>query len=603
MPSIPAPRTRSDIEAVATRLFSMASLASPVWIDGSRLAVLDDRSGVPQISELDLTSGTLTPRTAFPERVLSLLGKPGAEYLVFGMDVGGNERQQIWRLPSGGGDPVRMTTNDNAMHEPGVIATDGATLVYRSNERDPALFDIIGTSIAAYDPMIWMHADGMPFPIDASSERCQVLVGRLNTNLDASLLLLDPKAGTMVDLLPHEGEASIKEARFDKSGDFAWVVTNMDREFHRIVKVDLDTRETTEYFAADWDIELLAISPDEKYVAVSINEDGYSRVRVLDAASAATVVEFEIERGVADKLAWSPDSTRIAFGLSTPSRAGRILVAGLDGTIRTYDAEPGAEVPSLPEPEIIRYTTFDGRQVPAYWFRPEGDGPFPVVIDVHGGPESQRRLNFQPVVQLWLSLGVAVLATNVRGSTGYGKEYCHLDDVELRLDSVKDLAEAVSWLRAREDVDSDRIVVMGGSYGGFMTLAAVTFYPDLWRAAVDIVGIANFVSFLERTGPWRVKHRSYEYGNLEEHRDFLVQVSPLTHVDRIVTPLFVIHGRNDPRVPLYEAEQIVSALQSRKLPVELMVFDDEGHGLSKRKNRIEGYAAAAEFVLARLAEA
>jgi dipeptidyl aminopeptidase/acylaminoacyl peptidase len=192
---------------------------------------------------------------------------------------------------------------------------------------------------------------------------------------------------------------------------------------------------------------------------------------------------------------------------------------------------------------------------------------------------------------------VAVLATNVRGSTGYGKEFCHLDDVELRLDSVKDLAEAVTWLRDQPDVDGDRITVMGGSYGGFMILAAITFYPTLWRAAVDIVGICNFVSFLERTGPWRVKHRSYEYGNLEEHREFLESISPLTHVDNIVTPLFVIHGRNDPRVPLYEAEQIVAALRARQLPVELMVFDNEGHGLSKRQNRIAGYAGAAEFVL------
>jgi dipeptidyl aminopeptidase/acylaminoacyl peptidase len=596
------PETQAEIERHARELFSLASLAAPIWIDDSTLAVLDDRSGVPQVSVLDVTTGTLEQRTSFPERVLSLLGKPGAADLIFGMDVGGNERQQIWRLPTGGGEPVRLTSDDETMHEPGCVASDGATLVYRSNERNPALFDIYGSNIRAFDPMVWMDADGMPYPIDASSERKQVLVGRLNTNLDTSLLLLDPQAQTIVDLLPHEGEASIKAASFARGESIVWVVSNVDREFHRVLRIDLDTRERSEFYAEDWDIELLSLSPDESKIAIAVNEDGYSVVRILDATTAQLLSTLDLERGVADRLSWSPDSRSVALGLSTPTRPGRIVVATIDGAMRIFDAEPDRDIPTLPDPEIVRYRSFDSREVPAYWFTPAGKGPWPVIIDVHGGPESQRRLNFQPIVQLWLSLGVAVLATNVRGSTGYGKEYCHLDDVELRLDSVRDLAEAATWLRARSDVDGDRIAVMGQSYGGFMTLAAITFHPDLWRAAVNVVGIANFVSFLERTGPWRVKHRAYEYGNLEEHRDFLEQVSPLTHVDRIQTPLFVIHGRNDPRVPLYEAEQIVEAVGRRGLPVEIRVYDDEGHGLSKRTNRIDGYSAAAAFVLAEFAK-
>lgn len=597
MPPTIATRSREEIDLLAHRFFSMASIGSPVWIDESTLAVLDDRTGVPQISTLELSSGTLTARTTFRERILSLLGKPGADNLVFGMDIGGNERQQLWRLPARDGDPVRLTTDDSAMHEPGAIASDGNTIVYRSNERDVALFDIRASSISDFEPSIWMHADGMPYPIDASSELGLVLVGRLNTNLDASLLLLDPRTGDIVDLLPHEGEASLNGAKFDAEGSFVWVITNVDREFHRVIQIDLDTRERREYFSSEWDVEHLSVSPDREFVAISVNADGMSQVLLLEATTGAEVAAFDLEAGVVDRLAWSPDSARIAFGLSTPTRSGRMVIGELDGTVRTFDAQPTNDDAALPMPEVIRYPTFDGREVPAFWFKPEGDGPFPVVIEVHGGPESQRRANFMPQTQLWLSLGVAVLATNVRGSTGYGKEYCHLDDVELRLDSVRDLAESVTWLRARSDVDGDRITVMGGSYGGFMTLAAITFHPELWRAAVDIVGICNWVSFLERTGPWRVKHRAYEYGNLEHNRAFLESVSPLTHVDKIVTPLFVIHGRNDPRVPLFEAEQIVAALESRSLPVELMVFDDEGHGLSKRDNKIAGYAAAAEFVL------
>jgi dipeptidyl aminopeptidase/acylaminoacyl peptidase len=252
---------------------------------------------------------------------------------------------------------------------------------------------------------------------------------------------------------------------------------------------------------------------------------------------------------------------------------------------------------------VVEFPTFDGRSIPAFLFKPDGDGPFPVLVEIHGGPESQRRLQYSsavPTDQFIQSLGIAVLSLNVRGSTGYGKSYSHLDDKDKRLDSVLDAIAAVDWLTSRNDVIPDRIGVMGQSYGGFMTLASIAFHPGRWAAAVDVVGIANFVSFLERTGPWRRQHRSEEYGFLEHDRELLDTISPIHKVDQIDTPLFVIHGRNDPRVPLHEAEQIVAALDERGQEVRLMVFDNEGHGLSKRANRITGYAAAAEFLCTHL---
>jgi dipeptidyl aminopeptidase/acylaminoacyl peptidase len=425
----------------------------------------------------------------------------------------------------------------------------------------------------------------------------------LNTNIDASLLLVKPETGTVRDLIPHEGEAALKDAAFSDNGNAVWVISNVDSEFHRLLRIELETGTIDVRFETGWDVEAFALAPDEQSVAISINEDGLSKVGIFQVSGVAQPDWLETEPGVIDRLSWSPDGTRLAFGLSTPTRPGRILVAERNGSIATFDAEPGIETLDLPQPQIIRYQTFDGRHVPAFWYTPAGKGPWPVVVEVHGGPESQRRIGFAPPTSLWLSLGVAVLATNVRGSTGYGKEYCHLDDVDKRLDSVHDLAEAVTWLRQRDDVDPDRIAVMGGSYGGFMTLAALTFYPELWRAGVDLVGICNFVTFLERTGPWRRKHRAAEYGTLEHDRDLLTHISPLTHIDKLVAPLFVIHGRNDPRVPLFEAEQVVEAVKTKGQDVHLMVFDDEGHGLSKRPNRIAGYAAAAAFMLDQFAKA
>src|SRR5207237_7353070 len=223
-------------------------------------------------------------------------------------------------------------------------------------------------------------------------------------------------------------------------------------------------------------------------------------------------------------------------------------------------------------------------------------GGAPCVVIVNGGPEGQYRPTFQAVAQYLASAGFAVLAPNVRGSTGYGRAYLHLDDVRKRMDSVADLAHAAYWLRDSGRADPKRIAVYGGSYGGFMVLAALTTYPDLWAAGVDIVGIANFVTFLENTGPWRRKLREAEYGSLEQDREFLAQISPIHRVDRITSPLFVVHGANDPRVPVGEAEQIVAALRSRNVPVEYMRFEDEGHGLIKRANRLVAYPAIARFL-------
>jgi dipeptidyl aminopeptidase/acylaminoacyl peptidase len=230
---------------------------------------------------------------------------------------------------------------------------------------------------------------------------------------------------------------------------------------------------------------------------------------------------------------------------------------------------------------------------------PETEPPesgYPVVVDIHGGPESQRRPSFASVTQYLLNNGYAVFEPNVRGSSGYGKAYSGLDDVENRMDSVKDIREGVGWLHDHPEVDPDRVVAMGGSYGGFMVLASVTEYPDLWAAGVDIVGIANFVTFLENTGDWRRSLREAEYGSLDDDREFLESVSPINNIDRIEAPLFVLHGENDPRVPVGEAEQIVEEAREQGVPVRKLIFEDEGHGFAKLDNRIEAYREIVDFL-------
>ena len=300
-------------------------------------------------------------------------------------------------------------------------------------------------------------------------------------------------------------------------------------------------------------------------------------------------------------MSFDPGAERFALSASSREVNTNVYVTDFEtGDCERWTRASTAGVPesSFRAPELVHYETFDDREIPAYVTLPDEvpEGGAPVIVDIHGGPESQRRPSFSGLTQYLLSRGYAVFEPNVRGSSGYGKAYTHLDDVRKRMDSVKDVRAAVDWLAGREDVDSERLVAYGGSYGGFMVLAALTEYPDLWAAGVDVVGIANFVTFLENTGSWRREHREAEYGSLEDDREFLESISPLNHADEIAAPLFVLHGANDPRVPVGEAEQIVEEVADHGVPVEKLIFEDEGHGISKLENKIEAYTAVVDFL-------
>lgn len=595
----------THLESLKTRAatyFDRPGLSNPVFISPDELAVLDDRSGRPQISVTNIGDGDVRSLTRFDERIQTLLGSPSG-IAVFGVDLGGNERQQLWQVSGNEGKPTQIVARADRIHEPGVLSQDGEYLLYRSNARDEATFDVLGLNIQTRTEDIWLQGAGQVMPVDLTRDRSQALIVRLVSNMDAELLLVGRDGDSRTDVLPHDCECWILDAAFHPDDRSIWVLNNEGSEFVHLDRIDLETMERTTIVQDSCDVEAVAISPDGEWLAWSVNENGWSRVFLRRITEEDAAISLDLPRGTIDRLVWSPDSDHLAMGMSTATTPSKIFVADHNGHVQVLELPTTDPEPFVAEPELVHFPTFDGRDIPAFLFRPDGDGPFPVLIEVHGGPESQRRLQYAsavPTDQLITSLGIMVMSLNVRGSTGYGKTYTHLDDKELRLDAVRDAAAAVEWLRSRADVIPDRIAVMGQSYGGFMTLAAICFHPELWTAAVDVVGIANFVTFLERTGPWRREHRAHEYGSLERDRALLERISPLNHVDSIRTPLFVIHGRNDPRVPLHEAEQIVAALTDRDRDVELRIFDNEGHELAKRENRITGYAEAAAFLVKHL---
>jgi dipeptidyl aminopeptidase/acylaminoacyl peptidase len=543
--------------------------------------------------------GDARPLTALPDRIGALAASPTGDRLVLGMDRGGDERQQIWVVEPDGGEPRALTADPRTIHAFGAVSPDGRRFAFASNARDERFFDVLIAGLdEAAAPVPVMATDELLTPLAFSPDGRSLLIRRQNTNLDADLFLVPVDGGERRHLTPHLGEASVPHAAFDPTGAALYAVSNQDRDLAALVRIGLDALEQTPVAEPAWDVEALAVASHGGWLAYAVNEDGASRVVLREIATGTERPVTGLPPGVIEGPRWSTDGASLAFRWSGARDPAGVWVCGTDGAARriTTPDLAGLDAAGFREPETVRYRSFDGREIPAFWFRPAGEGPWPVVVDVHGGPESQRRVAFAPLTQFLLARGYAVLAPNVRGSTGYGKAYCHLDDVERRPDAVADLAAASDWLCRRPEVAPERIAVMGQSYGGFMTLAALTTFPDRWAAGVDVVGIANWETFFAQTGPWRRATRAAEYGDPDRDAALLRELSPIHRVAVIAAPLIVLHGRNDPRVPLGEAEQIVAALQERGRDVELLVFDDEGHGLVKRANRVTGYGAVARFL-------
>lgn len=560
--------------------------------DGRRAAFLTDITGVPQAWDIPVGGGWPEQLTFHEERVSDVQYSPAHASLAFSMDAGGNERTQIFLLRDGA--EQDLTRAPEAIHYFGGFSRDGGRIAYTATRRNGTDFDVFVQELPDGEPGCVWEVTGYHTVADWAPDGSYLVISRHHSNLNNDLYRLDLESGEATLLTPHEGEARYASVNVTPDGAGAFLATDQDGDFLRLARLDFETRELTYLTPDDRDVESVALSRDGRYLAATRNADGYSDFMLFNGRGTRMPAP-QLPAGVFGGLEFSPDSRRLAFTLTGPDRNPDVWLLDLpDSEPRRLTRSSTAGIPpsTFRRPRLVRYPSFDGRDIPAIFHEPEA-GSAPVVINVHGGPESQSRPGFAPVTQYLLNRGYAVFAPNVRGSTGYGKGYTHLDDVELRMDSVKDLAHAVYWLR---DQGHERIAVMGGSYGGFMVLAALTEYPDLWTAGVDIVGIANMVTFLENTGNYRRRLREPEYGSLEKNREFLESISPIHKAGEITAPLMVIHGKNDPRVPVGEAEQIVERVKENGGAVEYLLYEDEGHGLAKLKNRLDAYPRIAAFL-------
>jgi dipeptidyl aminopeptidase/acylaminoacyl peptidase len=417
-----------------------------------------------------------------------------------------------------------------------------------------------------------------------------------------NLLDLDTGAVTLLAGGPDNKSANFPLA-FDDANGGVWFVTDQGSEFRQLAWQSAEAGAQPEIITdgIQWDVGGGAISHDRSRVAFTSNESGMSRVYLLDTRTREYRAVDNIPTGLAFGLTFSPDDSRLAMTLNTATTPSDTFVLELGDSPLEYgqltrwttSEVGGLDTTQFRSPELVSFPTFDevdgaARQIPAWIYKPVGEGPFPVVISIHGGPEGQTRPGFSSTYQMWLDkLGVAVVLPNVRGSSGYGKSYLALDNDFKREDSVRDIGALLDWIETQPDLDQDRVAVFGGSYGGYMVLASSFHYSDKLKAAVDIVGISNFVTFLENTQDYRRDLRRVEYGDERDPamRAHLESIAPMNHVDRIKHPMLIVQGQNDPRVPVTESAQVVAALREQGLSVWYMNAMNEGHGYRKKENR------------------
>lgn len=576
------------------------------WTPDGKGILITTRFG--ETAQLHLVNGPMMARqqlTFAAEPITSAAFSPakGSTDLVYVWDKGGSENFQFFHLDVATG-KTSLVTDGKSRNQGLVWNHKGDKFAFSSTRRDGKNTDVYVGGLkdaATVAPLV--AQTGSWGAVAFSQDDKKLLVGQYIAITKSYLSVVDTATGQLTRIKPEKDTIALTGVGFTPDAKGVFLTSDEEGEFKRLGLHDLASGKTTWITADDpWDVEEAVLSHDGKRLAYVLNEGGWSTVRVIDTKTLKPVKLPALPKGIIGGVSFSPDGSKLALSLTTPTAPADVHVVDLGkGKVEQWTKSEvgGLNTETFADASLIQFPTFDQRQIPAFLFKPKNaKGKLPVIMLIHGGPEGQSRPNFSATVQFWANeLGAAVLLPNIRGSEGYGKTYLGLDNGFKREDSIKDIGALIDWVATQSDLDKDKIVVAGGSYGGYATLAAMTHYNDKLAGGADTVGISNFITFLEATAEYRRDLRRPEYGDERdpEMRAFLQKISPLTNASKITKPMLVIQGYNDPRVPVGEAEQMVAAIRKNGGEVGYVLAMDEGHGFKKKSNQFVAQMAQAQF--------
>jgi len=586
-----APPTPPALQAAIAPYYNARSAAFVDWLPDGGMLISTRFGDTAQLHRVAAPMAARTQLTFFGEPITQAKVRPGASDYLYPRDVGGSEYYQLY-LRDLAGHEVQVSA-PNTRNQAVQFSPDGRLAVWSQVTPGDADYDIVAADPSNPSSRRVIHeGKGAMAPLDVAADGRTILVQRVNGNSHVELFVLDATSGTLKPIGPRR-KIGYQGGAFVDGDRGVLTLSDDGSDVARPVVIDIASGKVRDLEpGAKWGAEGFDLSPDGKIVAVAINEDGYSKLVLREVASGRELPGPKLPAGVLTGLKFSKDGKRLGLSLSTPLGAGDVWSFDLASgeLVRWTQSELGGmDADKLVEPDLIRYRSFDGRQIPAFVFRPRGaSGKLPVVIKIHGGPESQEQPAFDPRRQSWIDeLGAVVILPNVRGSSGYGKTYMDLDNAEKREDSVKDIGALLDWVAAQPDLDASRVAVVGQSYGGYMVLAVAGHYNDRIAGAIDLYGISDWATFLKNTEGYRRDLRRAEYGDERDPKMAAVfeKIAPIRMSDRMKKPMMVFQGANDPRVPKSESDQMVAKLRAQGTEVWYVVAKDEGHGIYKKANQ------------------
>jgi len=608
VPAIPA-----LLVETAGRYGSYRSATLADWSPTRREMLIATRfADTPQLHVVKMPGGERQQLTFFADAVGGGRFHPnGGDYILFAKDIGGGEWYQLYRYDVASGE-VRLLTDGKSRNLPGPWSSGGDQIAYMSTRRTGKDTDlwVMNPADPKSDRLLTKLEGGGWGPEDWSPDDSKILLKEEISLNEAYLWLVDTKTGEKTPLMPSGTKRGDKiaygDARFSKDGKGIYVTTDSGSEYMNLAFVEL-SRPEIKYLitgpGANWDVERFDLSNDGQFIAYLKDEDGVSVIHVRRTANQEEIPLRNLPVGVVTNLKWHRNGHELGFSLTNARGPGDCYSYDVPaGKLERWTtSETAVKTNAFPEAELVKWKSFDGKEISGFLYKPpvKFTGKRPVLVVIHGGPEGQSQPTFLGRSNYYLNeLGIALIYPNVRGSTGYGKTFSLLDNGFKREDTYKDINALFDWIGTRPDLDAERIAVTGGSYGGHMTLAVSTFYSDRIRCSVDIVGMSNLVTFLEHTEAYRRDLRRVEYGDERDPkmREFLEKIAPMNNIEKIKKPMFVIAGKNDPRVPVSESQQIAEALKKEGTPVWLLIAKDEGHGYRKKGNQDFQFYATVEFL-------